>query len=70
MRKVKIVALVLSAALALQFSIPAFAAAPVDDTTPSTSENIAAEQVDMSRKSFSSWSLMSDAVMLKKLAAQ
>ena len=47
MRKVKIVALVLSAALALQFSIPAFAAAPVDDTTPSTSENIAAEQVDI-----------------------
>lgn len=47
MRKVKIVALVLSAALALQFSIPAFAAAPVDDTIPSTSENIAAEQVDI-----------------------
>ena len=47
MRKVKIVAMVLSAALALQFSIPAFAAAPVEDTAPSTSENIAAEQVDI-----------------------
>ena len=54
MRKVKIAALVLSAALALQFSIPAFAATPVEDTASSTSESIAAEQVDVESEENSS----------------
>lgn len=54
MKKVKIAAWVLSAALALQFSIPAFAATPVEDTASSTSESIAAELADVESEENSS----------------
>lgn len=54
MKKVKILAMVLSAALALQFSIPAFAAAPVEDTASSTSESAVAEQVNVESEENSS----------------
>lgn len=54
MKKVKIVTWALSAALALQFSIPAFAATPMEDTASSTSESVVAEQADVESEENSS----------------
>lgn len=54
MRKVKIVAMVLSVAFALQFSIPAFAAAPIENAVQSTAESVSAEQVNVESEENSS----------------